>query len=247
LRPQNFRAERLASCENLEIDGIFTSPRILNEWIRDHAAISRVYGRDERNGAVNPGDRRALYYLIRALRPQHVLEVGTHIGASTLYIAKALIANGSGSITTLDIRDVNSPNAAWSKVGLSMSPLNLAEHLRCNEQIDFIVAPAMEYMKSSAERFDLIFLDGNHRAPDVYQEIYLSLEILRPDGLVLLHDFYPNGIALFSTDEAISGPYFALRRIVQESPAIAVIPLGKLPWPTKSGSHMTTLALVTRQ
>src|ERR1700679_3741192 len=27
-------------------------------------------------GAVNPGDRRALYYLVRALRPTSILEVG---------------------------------------------------------------------------------------------------------------------------------------------------------------------------
>ena len=41
-------------------------------------------------GGVNPGDRQAVYYLIMALKPQNVLEVGTHIGASMPHIARAL-------------------------------------------------------------------------------------------------------------------------------------------------------------
>jgi len=39
---------------------------------------------------VNPGDRRALFHLVQGLRPSSVLEVGTHIGASTVHLAAAL-------------------------------------------------------------------------------------------------------------------------------------------------------------
>ena len=35
-------------------------------------------------GGVNPGDRRAIYSLIHYLKPISVLEIGTHIGASTV-------------------------------------------------------------------------------------------------------------------------------------------------------------------
>src|SRR2546430_6217516 len=34
--------------------------------------------------------RRAIYYLVRHLRPRSVLEIGTHLGASTVHIAAAL-------------------------------------------------------------------------------------------------------------------------------------------------------------
>lgn len=43
---------------------------------------------------------QVVYALIRALQPQHVLEIG--MGVSTLHIAAALAKNGSGKLTTVD-------------------------------------------------------------------------------------------------------------------------------------------------
>ncbi len=39
----------------------------------------------------------------------------------------------------------------------------------------------------------------------------------------------------------------ALRRIMRENPSIEVLPLGALPWGTKQGSNMTSLALVVKR
>jgi predicted O-methyltransferase YrrM len=53
-----------------------------------------------------------------ALNPRKVLEVGTHIGASTIYIAAALKRlNEGGKLTTVDIIDVNHPEqGSWKKL-----------------------------------------------------------------------------------------------------------------------------------
>jgi len=65
--------------------------------------------------------------------------------------------------------------------------------------------------------------------------------------VILLHDYYPGARPLFPDGNIISGPYRALERIIRENPSIEVRPLGALPWETKLGSHMTSLALVTRR
>ena len=75
-------------------------------------------------GGVNPGDQRAIYQLVRYLKPRAVLEFGTHIGASTSHIAIALrqlmdeeptIAR---DLTTVDIVDVNDPmRRHWARFG----------------------------------------------------------------------------------------------------------------------------------
>ena len=64
-------------------------------------------------GGVNLGDRRTIFYLVNRFKHESVLEIGTHIGASTLHIASALYRNQldfkvPANLTTLDIRDVNS-------------------------------------------------------------------------------------------------------------------------------------------
>ena len=70
---------------------------------------------------MNPGNRRALFYLVKALKPTSVLEIGTHVGASTAHIAAAL-APGS-TLITVDINDANNgPKAYWRAFGLQRSP-----------------------------------------------------------------------------------------------------------------------------
>ena len=218
-------------------------------WTADHEAIRSVFGAINRFGGINPGDRRAVYYLIRSLEPGNVLEVGTHIGASTLYLARALKACGDhGRITTVDIFDVNDPvNGAWKQLNLDMSPRGYAEQLDCLDRIQFATHPALDFMAGTDEKFDLVFLDGDHSAQAVYREMSVALTLLAPGGLILLHDFYPNGRPLFADKNVIHGPYLALRRIMRENPQIRVLPLGDLPWPTKQGSHTTSLALVFRE
>lgn len=39
--------------------------------------------------------------------------------------------------------------------------------------------------------FDLIFIDGDHRHPQVAKDIDNSLEYLSPDGVIVMHDVWP--------------------------------------------------------
>lgn len=216
-------------------------------WDEDHADIAAILGDDDRAGGVNPGDRRALYTLVTALQPQKVLEVGTHIGASTHYIARALARGGDGILTTVDIADVNhSESGAWKAAGLHQSPQASAASLGTAGRVQFVTRPAVDYMRASDARFDFIFLDGDHRAPAVYTELAAALDLLNPGGVILLHDYYPDARPLFADGNIIAGPCHALARAMREQPSLTVLPLGALPWATKLGSNVTSLALVAR-
>ncbi|WP_344626446.1 class I SAM-dependent methyltransferase [Kitasatospora arboriphila] len=52
---------------------------------------------------VRYGRRVAYYALVRALGPEHVVEAGPHRGISSTLIAAALLRNGRGRLTTVDI------------------------------------------------------------------------------------------------------------------------------------------------
>jgi cephalosporin hydroxylase len=87
-----------------------TALELTSEWSAVQEQLDKLKVGDKA-GAVNPGDRRAIYYLTRALKPKSVLEVGTHLGASTAMFALALRDSGvtSPKLTTVDLLDVNGP------------------------------------------------------------------------------------------------------------------------------------------
>ncbi len=47
--------------------------------------------------------RLGWYSLVRAIQPAHVVETGTHLGLGSCVIAAALLRNGHGRLTTIDI------------------------------------------------------------------------------------------------------------------------------------------------
>ncbi len=248
LPQQAFDHHHLRAADTLSLAGIFGNREIATAWERDHGVIKDLYSDEDKMEGVNPGDRRALYYLIMALNPKNVLEVGTHIGASSLHIARALKRlNQNGKITSVDIVDVNDPKeGAWKQLGLRMSPRDFARQLQCLEYIEFHTGACLDLMRTTTQHYDFIFLDGDHGARAVYQEVGTALSILETGGVILLHDYYPGVKPLYPDNATISGPFHALKRIRKENPAIAVLPLGDLPWPTKQGKNATSLALVAR-
>lgn len=248
--PLPFEAGNLGSFSGATAGAAFSDPAVAKAWERDGAALGEVLREGEWCGGVNPGDGRALHALVGYLKPERVLEIGTNVGASMLHIALALRSVSAGArLTTVDISDVNGADGAWRGGGLPMPPRGYAERLGCLDRIGFEVAPSVDFMRRMRGRaeFDFIFLDGDHAGAIVYREMSEALALLAPGGVIVLHDYYPRGRPLFPDRVRIAGPYRALRRIRAENPAIAVHPLGALPWPTKQGGKVTSLALVTKR
>jgi predicted O-methyltransferase YrrM len=239
----------LARVDSINLADILHAPGTEASWRDARDRLSR-FDIVDGTGGVNPGDRRAIYYLIHHLRPASVLEVGTHIGASTLHIAAALSAAAGeggtpGKLVSVDINDVNSTETQpWLKYGSAMSPAAMMREMGFNSFVDFITRDSHDFLVSCQDRFDFIFLDGDHAASTVYQEVPAALNLLNPGGIILLHDYFPGLKPLWSNGSLIPGPFLATERLRSEGARLRVLPLGELPWPTKLGSHVTSLALL---
>jgi predicted O-methyltransferase YrrM len=208
----------------------------------DDGPVRESVGFPESADGVNLGDQRALYQLVRQVRPTRVLEIGTHIGCSTVSMALAVRRNSQTghrcAIDTVDIRDVNSEGTTpWAEFGSPASPRELLTSLELNNLVEFHVSDSCDYLRSAKRQYDLIFLDGNHDAACVYREIPLALSIIARDGLVVLHDFFPDAKPLWAGQGVISGPWRAVDRFRREGATFCAIALGNLPWPTKLGTH----------
>lgn len=244
-------ATSLISEKEIDLEQILSSTEIATAWSAVAPELE-AFEIPDGTGGVNPGDRRAIFYLISHFKPCSVLEVGSHIGASSVHIAVGLHRSQkqdqrNRSLTSVDITDVNDPVAKpWLAYGTKYSPAELIESVGCNYFVKFVTKPSLPYMKECRQEYDFIFLDGDHGAKTVYQEIPAALEILKPGGLILLHDFFPGLKPLWSNGAVEMGPVLATERLKSEGAPLKVLPLGELPWPTKLGTNITSLAILTR-
>jgi predicted O-methyltransferase YrrM len=242
----DFDGSNLLVRSRIDLGSIMNDQAASQAFGEDNLSISCLYGGGEISEGVNPGDRRALYHLIAHFKPRRVLEIGTHVGASTLHISSAIrrFVDG-GALTTVDILDVNGPKGAWKSLGLPCPPSGYLSRLGLDAIVSFVTGPALNELRGEP-RYDFIFLDGDHSPEAVYREISAGLKILNPNGLILLHDFYPGGKSLTPDGDVICGPSMAAERIKLETRDVTFLSLGNLPWETKAGGNATSLALVAR-
>ncbi|MER9800366.1 class I SAM-dependent methyltransferase [Mesorhizobium sp. M0142] len=242
--------EYLKSASDIDLASIMRAEKSNDGWLEASKRIEMVMPiPDMTTGGVNPGDRRALYYLVRALGPRSVLEIGTCVGASTFAIAMAMndaAPKDDKRLETVDIIDVNDlAKAPWKSGGLLRTPREAGKLLEL-EFVQFTTSDSEHLLSTTERSFDLIFLDGLHLATQVYKEVPLALKRLSPGGIVVLHDYFPNGVPLWPASAVNVGPWLAIERLKNEIAGITVLPLGALPWPTKLNSNVTSLAVVAK-
>jgi len=232
----------------INLDEIFGNEFIEKNFIEDNKIINNM-SIPEFTSGVNQGDRRAIYYLISFLKPKQILEIGTHIGSSTLGMALASNQNGQANhIDTVDIIDVNDEKIKhWLKFNSKNSPKNIINQSAPDQSIKFFVSKSDDFFKNNNKKYDFIFLDGSHRSNVVYNEISFALENLQTEGLILLHDYFPNGNPIWDGKKIIFGPYMALKRILNEKNQLKIHALDNLPWTTKFDTNKSSLAILTKQ
>lgn len=248
---QECRADRLGAFSQTWCEETFSDPSFAEDWSVDDERLATL-GIPDMTGGVNKGDRRALYYLVRKLKPLRILEIGTHIGSSTVALALAAKRNRVDGIpteiVTADIRDVNDPlRRPWEAYGSPSSPRDLVAALGCESFVRFDVGPSVEILARKDESFGLVFLDGSHAASVVYSEVPRALDRLEPAGVIVLHDFFPGGRPLWKGLRPVPGPDLAISRFCAEGANFSALPLGNLPWPTKAGTNTTSLAILIRR
>jgi predicted O-methyltransferase YrrM len=247
------KIECLLSAGEVDLDEIFSSEEIERAWNAAGPEL-QTFEIPDGTGGVNPGDRRAIFYLTSYFKPRSVLEIGTHIGASTVYMAAALhrrqqLENEERlNLISVDVNDVNDPiSKPWLQRGTRYSPAEMINQMGCGYLVEFVTNASLDYLAECEQRYDFVFLDGDHAAETVYQEIPAALDSLESDGLILLHDYFPQLNPLWSDGSIIPGPFLATERLRTGEPQLEVLPLGRLPWPTKLKSNLTSLALLVRK
>lgn len=127
-----------------------------------------------------------LYSLVRILKPDLILETGTHIGVSAAYMGQALHDNRNGMIMTFEII----PQHAKAAVEL-MKDLEIQSHVQC-WLLDAQKYPCdrEDYPIKTSGGIDLLFLDSEPQLR--FDEFNKFWPYVKPGGFILIHDLHPH-------------------------------------------------------
>ena len=136
--------------------------------------------------------------LVPLVKPSKILEIGSFEGRSTCYMIESSAAErdleihcidtweGSAEHAQIDMSAVEQRFRKNTALAISTVPhkVNLVTHKSTS-----LLALARLIASGHASSFDLIYVDGSHRAPDVLSDAVLSFHLLRSMGLLIFDDY----------------------------------------------------------
>ena len=118
------------------------------------------------------------------LKIRSYLEIGSFEGSSVCYFLKKLAQcdsftcidtwDGKEELEKLDFKEVE------RKFDQNTSSVEKIKKIKMNSDLFF---------KQNLKTFDLIYIDGNHRAPQVKKDLDNSLKILNNNGILIIDDY----------------------------------------------------------
>ncbi len=128
--------------------------------------------------------------IIREVRPERCFIIGNAFGLSATYIADVMRQNGGASVITLDSQS-EGPGERCAKIARELTEkLELTDILKNKKGWSPKDIPgAVE-----AEKYPLIFIDGDHSHPQVSHDFDGILPLVADDSIVVWHDSWIRGV-----------------------------------------------------
>lgn len=165
--------------------------RVLVSLYEDHASWP---------SSIVPEGGMLLHALVRNIRPRTIVETGTCLGASTIWMASAMMTYGGDLLHTFDLyseppdeRLASSALFRDRKRGVEarLAQAGVAERVRIHEgdSAERLVAMREELLRRGGVQ--LAFIDGDHSPHGVVADLHALEPALQIGGYVILHDTFP--------------------------------------------------------
>ena len=137
------------------------------------------------------------------------LEIGSYAGSSAIGMLSNILTHKSSTLTCVDIWFNPFAEKVFDR-----------ETSRFDNQIIKEVAWSKEWLKNNQDKkFDFIYIDGDHSAEAVKNDIELSWNILKSNGIMAIDDYYienPHGNPKPIIDEFIASKNCTVLEINQQ-------------------------------
>jgi predicted O-methyltransferase YrrM len=135
---------------------------------------------------IDEADGRALADLVEAEAASRTIEVGFALGLSCLHICSGLMRAGAGGATHVAIDPTE--EAHWRNAGR-----RLVERAGLEETVELIPEEsqvALPRLFAQGRRFDLAWVDGDHRFDPAFVDLFWMHRLVEPGGLILVDDMW---------------------------------------------------------
>lgn len=139
---------------------------------------SREINRIVRYSAIRPKYGRMLFNLVRYFEPETILELGTSTGISTMYLASA---RSGANVITLEADSSLADLAQNNFKRLGLNNIRLIRG-RFDDNLPLLL--------KEISKFDLVFIDGNHRKEPVLNYFRLISANMDSSGILVLDDIH---------------------------------------------------------
>lgn len=119
-----------------------------------------------------------LYRMVQYYQPSSIIELGTSLGITTAYLAKA---HPNGSLTTIEGSPVIAETAAANFRNLGLDKIQLVTG-NFDDRLPEVLA--------TVPSVDFAFVDGNHRQEPTYRYFLQLLEKVKPDSILVFDDIH---------------------------------------------------------
>ena len=203
---------------DIDVNAIPKIDRYIDElFAHDDAALSATLASIEASGLpaiqVSAGQGKLLYLLARLVGARRILELGTLAGYSTIWLARALPADGRLVTLESDARHAGVARAKLARAG-------------CSDKVEVVIGPALETLSAMVARkeppFDLVFIDADKTNYSAYLD--WSLKLTRSGSLIIADNVVRGGKVLAppAGDEAAAAAR-AFNRTLAAEPRVEAI------------------------
>lgn len=146
--------------------------------------------------SIGPGEGEAVRRWVLDERAKHTLEVGLGYGVAALYICEGLLENGPDvrhlAIDPYQFTGVNRERTRFDGAGIrAIADAGLRDLVDFHEEESQIVLPRL---LAGGSRFDLAFLDGDHRFEGVFLDLIYTGRLLKERAIIFVDDVQLPGI-----------------------------------------------------
>jgi len=170
------------------------------DWGSANRAVTEIVG-DHTDLKSHRSQHYELFVAIAQLSlPRRILEIGTADASFTCFLARAF---PDALIETIDlpVNDQRFWNATYDEPGneRASTPKNQIkspylklrnENLRSSPKIVFHEMNSLELSRFDGDKYDLIWVDGDHTFPVVACDIGNAIRLLEPSGVMMCDDIY---------------------------------------------------------
>jgi cephalosporin hydroxylase len=135
--------------------------------------------------------------VLSRIRPLRVIEIGCYEGRATSYLIErcsefgplwlSCIDTWCGSVDLAPSQMVGVEDRFDHNVALAISKVDTPINYRKLKQPSS--SALIQLLSTGEKRFDLIYIDGSHTAPDVLLDAVLAFRLLRIGGVMIMDDY----------------------------------------------------------